>query len=489
MKKNLKLNYVLNTTYQVLVLIVPLITTPYVSRTLGANGVGIYSYTYSIISYFMLFAIMGTSTYAQRTIAYYQHDRKNRSIKFFEILLFRGITTLSCTMVYLLYLNSSLCKYKEAAIYQLIYLLSIAMDVSWLFQGMEDFKRVVLRNIVAKIFNVFLVFALVRNSSDVEIYTIILAGMTLISNIMVWPYVPQYLQKVSIKELHPFKDIKEILSLFIPTIAIQVYVVLDKTMIGFYTVDAVENGYYEQTEKIVRMALALVTSLGTVMIPRIAQLFADNDMEKIKYYLKKSYQFVWFLGIPIMCGLIGISKLFVPIFYGPGYDKIQILLPIYSCLVVAVALSNVTGCQYLIPTKKQNVYTMAVVISAVSNLFLNVFLIPKYLSVGAAIASVTAEFIGAIIMLVYVQKKQLLDVLAVLKLSYKNWIAGIVMLIIIKEVSAIMKVTIVNLCINVVLGILVYISMLFILKDEFLCDNFKTIFSKVLEKCRKQSDS
>lgn len=482
MKSNLKLNYILNTAYQVLQLVVPLITTPYISRTLGANGIGIYSYTYSIISYFMLFAVMGTSTYAQRTIAYYQNDKKQRSIKFFDILSFRAITTCACIMIYVVYLFSPMCKYREVAILQLIYLVSVAVDVSWLFQGMEDFKRVVFRNTVTKIFNIILVFVLIKTSDDVGIYTLILAGMTFVANISIWPYVPKYVERVSAREIKPFSDMREIISLFAPTIAIQVYAVLDKTMIGYFAVDAVENGYYEQTEKVVRMALAIVTALGTVMIPRIAQLFHDNAWDKIKYYLTRSYQFVWFLGIPIMCGLIGVADIFVPVFYGPGFDKIQILLPIYSCLVVAVALSNVTGCQYLIPTKKQNVYTLAVGISAVLNLLLNAVLIPRYLSVGAAVASVTAEMVGAIIMLIYVHKNKMMDIVGILKLSYKNWIAGIVMLAITRQMSSLMEPSVITLCLSIIVGVFTYMIMLLIQRDKFLMENAQMLIGKVIKK-------
>jgi len=480
--KSIKLNYVLNTAYQILVLIVPLITTPYISRVLGANGIGIYSYTYSIISYFILCAVMGTSTYAQRTIAFYQDDLENRSKKFFDIIAFRMISTIICCAIYVIYLKSSICVYKEVATIQLIYLIAVAFDVSWLFQGVEDFKRIVLRNTLAKIFNIFLLFIFVKNTEDVIIYTFILSGMTFVANISVWPYLPKYIKKVSLRKITPFSDIKSIISLFIPTIAIQVYAVLDKTMIGYFAVDAVENGYYEQTEKIVRMALAVVTSLGTVMIPRIAKLYHDDDQKKIKYYLTQSYQFVWFLGIPIMCGLIGVAKLFVPVFYGPGYDKIQILLPIYSCLVVAVALSNVTGCQYLIPTKRQNVYTMAVVASAVLNLLLNLILIPKYLSIGAAVASVFAEFLGAIIMMIYVHKKQLVNISNVFKLSHKNWIAGILMLVVVRAMSGVLNATVINLLIAIVVGFFVYGFTLIMQKDDFLFSNCKMIIDKITKK-------
>ena len=354
MGKSIKVNYFLNMSYQVLVLLVPIVTTPYIARTLGAEGIGIYSYTYSVVSCFVLAAVMGTTSYAQRTIAYYQNDVVERSRKFFDVFSFRLVTTLLCSAVYCVYLASGFCKYKVPALVQMLYLVAVAADVSWLFQGMEEFKKIVVRDTLTKLLNVFLLFLMVKSPNDVVVYTGILGGMTLLGNLSVWPYVPRLVCAIPMREWRPFKDVREIFLLFIPTIAIQLYSVLDKMMIGAFSPSAAENGYYEQTEKVVRVALMVVTSLGTVVAPRIAQLYHKQDEAGIKSYLKKSFQFVWLLGVPIMCGLIGFAHLFVPVFYGPGYEKIEILMPIYSCVVVAVSISNVVGVQYLIPTKQQN---------------------------------------------------------------------------------------------------------------------------------------
>lgn len=158
MGKSIKVNYFLNMSYQVLVLLVPIVTTPYIARTLGAEGIGIYSYTYSVVSCFVLAAVMGTTSYAQRTIAYYQNDVVERSRKFFDVFSFRLVTTLLCSAVYCVYLASGFCKYKVPALVQMLYLVAVAADVSWLFQGMEEFKKIVVRDTLTKLLNVFLLF-------------------------------------------------------------------------------------------------------------------------------------------------------------------------------------------------------------------------------------------------------------------------------------------------------------------------------------------
>lgn len=456
-------------------MIVPLITTPYISRVLGADGIGIYSYTYSIISYFLIVAAMGTTTYGQRTIAYYQDNPYKRSCKFYEILVFRVVSTGICCAIYSLYLVSPYCKYDEIAWLQMVYLVAVAFDVSWLFQGLEDFKKIVFRNTIAKIFNIFLILIIVNEKNDVDKYTLILAGMTFVANISVWPYIPNVIQRVKISDIRPFQNTKDILLLFIPTIAIQVNAVLDKTMIGGFAIGAAENGYYEQTEKVVRMALAIVTSLGTVMIPRIAKLYHEKNTKQMQKYIEKSYQFVWLLGIPIMLGLMSVTDVFVPVFYGNGYEKIELLMPIYSLSVIPVALSNVTGCQFLIPTKRQNVYSAAVLSSTVVNIFLNAFLIPRFLSAGAAIASVTAECVGCVIMIIYVQKEKLVNAKRFFSISVKKWISGILMFVCVKQTSRICDVSVKSLIFLILEGGLIYLVSLLCFRDEFFCSTVKQV--------------
>ena len=477
-KKSITLNYLLNTSYQILILIVPLVTTPYISRTLGADGVGVYSYTYSIVSYFLIFAILGTSTYGQRSIAYVQDNKYLLSCKFFEILIIRFLSTSVCVLIYIYYLFTPLCKYQSIAWLQMIWLIGNIFDISWLFQGLEDFKRIVIRNTIAKIFNVILIYVFVQTRSDIGKYTMILAGMTLVANLSVWPYLPQIICKVKIRNLKPFHDIKEILYLFAPTIAIQVNAVLDKTMIGWFVVGSAENGYYEQTEKVVRMALAIVTSLGTVMIPRIAKLYHDKNTNQMKYFIGNSYQFVWLVGIPIMLGLISIVNTFVPVFYGPGFDRIKVLMPIYALCVIPVALSNVTGCQFLIPTKRQNVYTFAVATSAIVNAILNSALIPKYFADGAVVASVIAEFVGCLIMLVYVQRNKLVEIHTIFSGSIKKWIAGVMMFLCVRLTQNILDTSIVSLILLIIEGVVVYFTLLFIQRDSFALSMAKKLFKK-----------
>ena len=474
-RQSIRTNYLLNTFYQVLILIVPLITTPYISRVLGSNGVGIYSYTYSNVSYFLLVGALGGTTYGRREIAYLQDNIGERSRLFFELVIIRILTSSAAILGYVVYLVFFVRADANVAALQTIYLVAGALDIIWLFQGMEDYSRVVFRNTIVKIFNVILVFALIRTSDDVNIYTVILAGMTLVANLSVWCYVPKYIRKVPFRELRPFRHLKGELTLFLPTIAIQVYTYLDKTMIRAFSADAMENGYYEEAEKTVRIAISVITSLGTVMAPRIAKTFADGNRELMSSYMRKTFRFTWMAAIPVMFGIMGVSETFVPVFFGPGYDKVRILMPLYSILIVFVSMSYILGIQFLISIGKQNVYTIAVSASAAVNLLMNLVLIPRYLSTGATIATVSAECIGAAAMTVYCCRKGLLSPRDIFGDTERYWAAGIAMFAAVLLLTRQLETGVLPLLAEIAAGILVYAGMLLVLRDRLFLDSVKSI--------------
>ena len=243
-KKSIKKNYIYNTCYQILMLLTPLITTPYISRVLGADGIGQVSYAESIVSYFVLFATLGISTYGQREISYVQDSKKDRSIVFWNTKFLQVVISSIVLGVYFSYLIVT----KSGILYYIlaVNILAVIFDVAWFFQGLEEFGKTVLRNVIFKFINIAYVFLVIKTKEDVLWYAFGLTFFALLSNISLWGYLPKYIQKISIKELSPFKSLPVVLSLFIPTIAIQVYTVLDKTMIGMITNSSFENGYYEQ---------------------------------------------------------------------------------------------------------------------------------------------------------------------------------------------------------------------------------------------------
>lgn len=474
-QKSVRKNYLYNLCYQILLLIAPLVTTPYVSRVLGADGIGTVSYAESVVSYFTLFATLGITTYGQREISYVQDSVEKRSIVFWNAKVLEFCTAGFVLIIYIIFVSTQI----HSTIYFILTLniLAVFSDVTWFFQGMEEFGKIVFRNFIFKILNIAYIFIFVRSKDDVVLYVLGIALFLFLSNLSLWAYIPKYVIKIPYKYIHPFTELPVVLSLFVPTIAIQIYTVLDKTLIGLITKNAFENGYYEQALKLSRMVLTIVTALGTVMIPRIGYFFEKKNTEEVRCLMYRGYRFVWFLGIPLCIGLICVSSNFVPWFFGKGYEKVTDLLAVLAFLIPVIGINNVTGMQYLIPTRRQNMFTLTVMIGAVTNFILNAALIPIMQSMGAAIASVAAESVIAVVQLIMVRKE--LSVSRILKEGIHYYIAVTVMSAVLILIGRILSPSIMHTGILVVCGAIVYLLMLLLMEDEFLISNIRFLSCKI----------
>ena len=477
-KQSVTKNYIYNLLYQILVLILPLITTPYISRVLGAENIGIYSYTISIATYFVLFGSLGIALYGQREIAYNQKNKKKYSVIFREIVILRIIPmSISVLIFYFIFVNGN-----QYQIYYKILTLEIignCIDISWFFQGLEEFKKTVTRNIIIKLISVLCIFIFIKNQNDLYLYFLIYVFSTLIGNGSLWLYLPKFLGKVELKELNIFRHLKPTISLFIPQIAIQIYTLLDRTMVGAIISDKSEVGYYDQGQKIVKMLLAVITSMGTVMLPRIANTFATGDRNMVKNYMNKSFNLVFTLAFPLIFGIIAVSKAFVPVFFGPGYDKVAILMSVISPIILLIGISNVTGTQYLLPTKRQKEYTISVFCGAIINFIMNICLIWNYGAIGASIGTVIAELTVTLVQIHFVKND--FDFKEIFKSAQNYLFSSLIMFIICLFIETKIKSNLVSTISQVGVGIIIYIIILLLLKDKFVIEIINK-FIKIGEK-------
>lgn len=464
-KQSITKNYIYNVIYQVIALLTPLITTPYISRVLEADGIGIYSYTTNVNAYFTFFAALGTAKYGLREIAYVSDDKEKLSQLFWSIESLSCICALISLIVYTFF-----CFFqREKVIYAIlsINILAVCFEISWFYQGVGDFRKTAIRNCIIKLLYVVYVFVFVKKKSDVVIYILGLSLLTIISNASLWVPLPQYVEKPKFREIHPLKHLKGTIALFIPTMAIQVYSALDIIMLKTLTSSYAENGYFEQALKLSKMALTLVTSLSAVMLPKVANLYKQKNYSEMKIYMYKSYRFLWMIGIPLCVGLVGISDNFVPWFFGDGYDKVALLLKILSFLIIAMGLSTITGSQYLVSVNKQKEYSFSIIAGMGINIILNYCLIPKYASSGAALASVIAEFIIATIQLIIIKND--FEIKKIFCNSLNYIIAGFILFIILNIENSILSTSIFSSAIMIISGALIYFVSLIIMKDEFFC--------------------
>lgn len=461
--KSLSRNYIYNLSYQILTLLTPLITTPYISRTLGVDGIGEYSFSFSIVAYFVLLAQFGITNFAQREIAYHQEDRAAQSRIFFEVISFQVLTVVfSLACYYLLGIVWGI----DSKIYwvQALNILAVLFDVSWFFQGLEEFGKIVFRNFIVRLANIALLFLLIKTPDDLVLYTFIMGGMNVVSGILICLFLKDYVHKVSINTIHPFRNWKPILQLFLPQVAIQIYVVLDKTMLGLFTDAYTENGYYEQADKIIKLLLTIATSLGTVMLPRMASTVAKGEMETARKYMMASYRFSFFLTIPMCFGLIAVSSNFVPWFFGPGYEPVAGVLVIISSMLIAVGLSNVTGIQFMVPMNRQNQLTLSVIAGAIFNFAINLYLIPHFYSTGVAIATVLTEWLVTFVQFYLV--RDFFHVFDIFAESKNYLISGLIMLVVTCMMSRYLTPSIIHSLLIVMVGSAVYATGLLFIRDQ-----------------------
>lgn len=472
--KSIKKNYIYNLIYQILLLVTPIVTAPYLSRILKADGIGTISYVESVVSYFVLFATLGITVFGQREISYVQDIKEKRSKIFWQTLLLQIITGGLVLAVYIPF--ALLQNNRVLYLIFIMNIISVPVNITWFFQGIEEFGLIVFRNIIVKLLNISFIFMFVRTRNDLSVYVFGGSFFTFMANLSLWLYLPKFVEKPDWKEIKPLRNLKTVISLFVPTVAVQIYTVMDKTMIGLITQSTAENGYYEQAVKISKLVLTAVTALGTVMVPRIGLYFGKGEFEKVRAYMYRGYRFVWFLGCPLCFGLIGVSANFVPWFFGEGYEKVPPLLCILSFLILAIGINNVTGVQYLIPTKRESLLTRTVFVGAFVNLILNAVLIKYFQSFGAAVASVAAETTIAAVQLYFVRKE--LSLKTILGSGWHYILSAGVMLVLLLWAGRLLSPSIINTAIMVAAGAVVYFVILLLMKDEFFLQNARSVLSK-----------
>lgn len=473
--KKIVKNYIFNTLYQLLLIIVPLITTPYISRILHSEGVGAYSYTSSIAAAFVIFAALGIAQYGQREIAYYQDDIKMRSKIFYELCIFRVITTIIVLIPYVIF-SLFYEEYKILLLIQIIVVASTMFDISWFFQGLENFRIIVIKNLVCRILSVAAIFIFVKTENDLWLYTLIVSLTTLIGFLMFFFDIKGRLVKVPIKELEIKKHIKGNLEFLIPILATQLYSHLDRIMLGAMTNDT-ESGYYANAKKIIDMIVALLVSINTVMYPRVANLYKKGETDQIKDYFKSTFSIIIMLLVPIALGLIIISDNFVIWFFGEEYLHVGILLKLSSLLLLFMCIGNFVGVQYLSPTGNQNKMSLIYIICAFINIGLNFLLIYYMKSTGALIASIIAESISCILQVILLLRSKYRFNMIIG--TYKYLIAGAVMFGALFPYSYFVPLSgWIKTLTEVGIGFLVYFLTLIILRETIV----KTILSKVFHK-------
>ncbi|MDF3265835.1 oligosaccharide flippase family protein [Lactiplantibacillus plantarum] len=473
---SIRKNLIYNSIYQVMVILTPLITSPYISRVLGASGVGIYSYNYTVANYFLVFAMLGVANYGNRSIAKTRDNKVEYSKAFWSIYFFQIIFAIFIIVLYYLYFFLFSKANHLIVLIESLVVLSSLFDVTWLFFGLELFQVTTMRSIIVKLFTVLAILFLVKNDNDVWIYCLIMSLGILLNQMLLWPMVVRYIVwiKPTLKEI--FNNLKPNLTLFLPVIAISLFVYIDKLMLGMYG-SYTELGYFDNADKITSIPMSLITALGTVMLPRMSYI-AKKKNQKLENELNEFSMFIAvFMSAAFAFGIMGVAEPFVPLFFGKDFSSVILLLLIMAPKMIFISWANIIRNQYLLPYSRDLSYTISVFLGAIVNLIINILLIPKYGAVGAAIGSVITEFLITVAQTLMAWNY--MEVRKFIKNGYPIIIIGIMMYLSIIHIS--LASTIMTVLLRIIVGAVIYISLSLV----YLLFFRKKIFNKLLTVKRK----
>lgn len=484
MKKKIMANYIYSSFYQIILIIVPFITAPYLARTLLPEAIGINSYVSAVVQVFSLLGLLGLNNYSIREVAY-ARDNKNKLTKVFsELISLRFILLFITSIIYFIY--AMLSEYKIYFLIQYIAVFSTFFDVSWLYIGLEEFKVTVTRSFIVKIINVTSIFLFIKSPDDLGLFMVISTAYTVIGNFILYFGVKKRVGKLVFKNLNIKKHIKPVLKLFLPYAASLVYLQMDKLMIKVLAPNVSVVGFYDQAERIVKIPLALITALSNVMLPRISNEFIKKNNEQIKKYINTSIAFSLLLSIPLMFGVFSISSTMIPWFLGDNYLDVIPIMMMLSPIVVFISLSSVTGTQYLTSVNDTKTLTKSYIFGAIVNLILNFIFIPIFSGVGAAIGTVAAEATVFFVQFIFI--KDVLNKKDNFKLAAKYLMCGLFMTIVCSIIGVKMKPTIVTTLVQIVLGVISYFGIILIIRDEFAFNLFKTFLNKIKQIIGRKSE-
>jgi len=381
-------NYLYNLSYQILTIILPIITVPYVTRIFTSEDLGNYGFYNSIVSYFSLFAMLGIGIYGTKQIA----AARNVSSTFWNIYAIQLTASILALFVYVITLVSIPKMSGMVPIILGIVLLTKMIDISWLFTGKEDFKKITLRNTMVKVAGVISIFTFIKSSEDLYLYIFLIVIFDFLGQFVMWIPAKKFIKRPSFDTKIIKKNLHPIVLLFLPQVAISLYVVLDRTLLGLLGSYS-DVGIYEQGQKLTSILLTVVSSLGAVMLPRVANLLSERKEKEAQNMVRFSFILYNLIIFPMIFGLIAINEIFVKLFLGQNFQDVKYVLYIIVFNIMFIGWMNILGYQVLVVRNKNKEFMLSTTIPAIVSVAVNIAVIPFFGYIGASITSVVVEFL------------------------------------------------------------------------------------------------
>jgi len=480
MAKSIKENFIYNMIGTVSGFLFPMITFPYVSRVIMAEGIGQVQFYISIINYVVLLTSLGIPLYATREIARVRDNITDLSRTTTEIILLNLILNIVGYAAILVMCFTIDQIMQNIPLFLLLSTSIVLTTVGcpWFFSGVEDFKYITIRGLIIKVICIVFLFLFVRDKSDLMYYAAYTVFGSIGNNILNFIRLRRYIRLGTFKprELKIWRHLKPAFAIFVFNLVTSIYVNLDKVMVGFLS-DNESVGYYTAASTLSHILLAAVTSLGTVMLPRLSNLVKQGDMDSFHRLAKKSYNFIVTMSLPICGGLIILAPSLIRIFSGEIFTPAIPTLQIISPIIVAIGISNLIGIQVLYPLGKIKIVTISTLVGAIINCTLNFLLIPNYAQDGAAIATVCAEI--SVTMTQFIIAGKYIPFKFIDKKIIYCFVATLVMMLICYLFMTLGCSDVVNLTVVPVIGAIFYGVVMLLAKNEIVIEVLQTVTGKI----------
>lgn len=458
----------------------PLITFPYLARTLGPEHIGALNFAESIAKYFVMLAALGIPIYGIREIAKVQQDELKRTFVFTEIFLINLICTLGLSVFFLLLVLFIPHLYRDATLFYwtIAYFIFQVFYLEWFFNGMNQFRFIAIRQFVIRFFFIVFVFIAIKSKYDYINYMILQFGLNVLLAFINLNYIRKLIQfkKIRFDTIQLKKHIKPLLYLFLTIFSISIYFSMDTILLGFLA-DNESVGYYSTALKLNKLIIAVFSAITVAIFPSLIHLYQKGEVDHFKELIKQVFFVLVSLSIPIVILIIFCAPEIVHILFSQSFDRAILPLQITAPLIIIVSLSSIFGFQVLSALSKDKEILNSAIFGMIVSIVLSILLVPAYKEIGEAVTILLTELAVSISFIYYTKKY--IKIGGLTKLFYKLLFAGLPYLLFVflfKQIIIDDFSRLVTICIISLIWFVVY--HLFILKDS--C--FRTYINRFLEK-------
>lgn len=478
-QKSIIINFFYNSLLKIMNIAFPLITFPYVARILSPTGIGKVDFSLAVVQYFILISQIGIPLYGVRECSKYRNDKLKLTKTVQEILFINLVMVIVTFALFIvtLYKIEPLQDYKNLLIIMSIIIISSSLGIEWFYQAIEEFRYIAIRSFFVKLFSLILIFLFVKEENDYIIYAIIIMLSLTIGHLYNFIYSHRH-----IKLFKRFSDydlkrhVKPLLILFGMSLSVSIYINLDKVMLGLISGDQ-SVGLYTAANRMILVCLALVTSLGAVLLPRMSYYIKNNYENEARELIGKSIDFILMITIPMVIGIIMLAEPIILLFAGSNYEESITVIRIISPIIIMIGISNLIGVQILIAHGKEKLTLLSTLIGAGLNFLLNLILIPNLQHIGAAISTLLAESIVTVVQvgLAFLYLKG--------NIQYRNILSyllgGILIFITCSIVNYFLEDLVLTASFSILISSFLYFILLYLLKNKLLFEVLYRIKSKI----------